>query len=229
MPQSGMFGFPTDVVVLDQRIDSGSGRWQKPVGLVGRHTVIVRTWGGGGGGTGVGPTAGGGGGFNQRAYDYAIFPSSVGYYVGAGDSSGGLGLDGEDSYVYGDGVDVAATGGTGGTGGGAGGRPAFRYGTNACFEFDFPPYNGGDGGWPGALVSAVAIWGGAGGVATAAAIQPTSLHGGNGSGYDGTTYFFASSPGGGGTTYTEIGIGKAGRVQFIIVRGIVLDLMGNVF
>lgn len=227
MPQSGLFGFPTDIVVLNQQFDSGSGRWQKPVGLVGRHTVIVRTWGGGGGGDNSPVDGGGGGGFNQRAYDYALFPSSVGFNVGAG---GAIVTAGGDTYVFGDGVDVAATGGKVAAGSYAGGKPAFRFGTSTCYEFDFRPYEGGLGGLSGvALNDAMAIWGGAAGFIDVTATKPLSVYGGTGSSFDGSTQYDATAPGGGGTIYGTTLAGQNGRVQFIIVRGIVLDLMGNVF
>lgn len=228
MPQSGLFGFPTDVVVLNQKIDSGSGRWQKPVGLVGRHTVIVRTWGGGGGGFNGPVFGGGGGGFNQRAYDYALFPASVGFNVGAG---GAAATAGGDTYVFGDGVDVAATGGKVAAGSYAGGKPGFRFGTSTIYTFDHPPYEGGIGGLAGvALNDAMSVWGGAAGLIDPSATPSQSIHGGDGSSFDGvSTYTPATVPGGGGTFYTDSGVGKNGRVQFIIVRGIVLDLMGNVF
>lgn len=223
MPQSGLYGFPTDVVVLNQVFDSGSGRWQKPVGLVGRHTVIVRTWGGGGGGDNSPVNAGAGGGFNQRAYRYEDFPASVSYTVGAG---GAAATAGGDSYVTGTGVDVAATGGKSSY---LGGRPAFRFGTSTCYEFDFRPYEGGKGGPSGgALNDAMAIWGGAAGFIGVTTTRPQSVYGGMGSSFDGVTTYEATAPGGGGTFYGT-GAGQPGRVQFIIVRGIVTDLMGNVF
>ena len=226
MPQSGMFGFPTDVVVLDQRIDSGSGRWQKPVGLVGRHTVIVRTWGGGAGGDNVPGDGGGGGGFNQRAYDYALFPASVGFSVGAG---GAASTAGGDTYVFGDGVDVAATGGQTAAGSYAGGKPGFRFGTSTIYTFDHPPYEGGLGGTGAVLNDAMSVWGGGAGLIAVSSVRPQSVHGGTGSSTDGVTNYPATAPGGGGTFYDASGVGQNGRVQFIIVRGIVLDLMGNVF
>jgi len=227
MAQSGLFGFPTDVVVLNQRIDSGDGRWQKPVGLIGRHTVIVRTWGGGAGGYNFTVYSGGGGGFNQRAYDYATFPASVGYNVGAG---GAVATAGGDSYVFGEGVDVAATGGQAAAGSYAGGKPGFRFGTSTIYTFDHPPYEGGLGGISGvALTDAMAVWGGGAGLIDPSAVRPRSVHGGTGSSSDGVTNYPATAPGGGGTFYDSSGVGQPGRVQFIIVRGIVLDLMGNVF
>lgn len=225
MAQSGLFGFPTDVVVLNQRIDSGDGRWQKPVGLIGRHTIIVRTWGGGAGGVTV--NGGGGGGFNQRAYDYALFPASVGFNVGAG---GAAGTAGGDSYVFGDGVDVAATGGQAAAGSYAGGKPGFRFGTSTVYTINHPPYEGGLGGPSSVTLNeSMAIWGGAAGLITPTAIRPRSVHGGTGSSTDGVTNYPATAPGGGGTYYDSSWVGQPGRVQFIIVRGIVLDLMGNVF
>ena len=223
MAQSGMLGFPADVVVLDQQFDSGSGRWQKPVGLVGRHTVIVRTWGGGAGGE-LAAGCGGGGGFNQRAYDYALFPASVGFDVGAG---GGDSVAGGDTYVFGDGVDVAATGGKVSAGSFAGGKPGFRYGTSTIYTFSHSPYEGGIGGLSAALTGAMAVWGGAAG-SDVSTSKPDSIHGGAGAYFDGATTYPAKAPGGGGYTISERS-GANGRVQFIIVRGIVLDLMGNVF
>lgn len=226
MAQSGLFGFPTDVVVLNQRFDSGSGRWQKPVGLVGRHTVIVRTWGGGAGGDNSPVDGGGGGGFNQRAYDYTTFPASVGYNVGAG---GAIVTDGGDSYVFGEGVDVAATGGKAAAGSYAGGKPGFRFGTSTIYTFDHPPYEGGLGGITGvALNDAMAIWGGGAGLIDVSSVAPQSVHAGRGSYFDGVTTYEATAPAGGGTFYGT-GAGQPGRVQFIIVRGVIADLMGNVF
>lgn len=224
MPQSGLYGFPTDAIVLNQIFDSGSGRFQKPQGLNGKHTVIVKAWAGGAGGA-VTPAAGAGGGFNQRAFPYEDFPASCEWVVGVG---GAANTAGGDSYVAGTGVDVAATGGKASGGSYACGKPAFRYGTSTCYEFDFAPYNGGTGGAPGSLVLASAIWGGAAGVATATATGPKSIHGGNGSGNDGSN-IAPAAPGGGGTTYYNSGQAADGRVQFIIVRGIVPDMMGNLF
>lgn len=224
MAQSGLFGFPTDVVVLNQRIDSGSGRWQKPVGLIGRHTVIVRTWGAGAGGTG-GPEAGGGGGFNQRAFDYATFPASVEFSVGAG---GGANMAGGDTYVDGAGVDVAATGGEAAAGSYAGGKPGFRFGTSTIYTFSYRPYEGGLGSSGVAVNDAMSVFGGGAGFESAGTPGPQSVHGGGGAYSDGVTTYAAAIPGGGGSaTYSSSGAN--GRVQFIIVRGVVADLMGNIF
>lgn len=223
MAQSGLFGFPTDVVVLNQRIDSGDGRWQKPVGLVGRHTVIVRVWGGGAGGD-LASGCGGGGGFNQRVYDYATFPASCGYSVGAG---GGDSVAGGDTYVFGEGVDVAATGGNVSAGSFAGGKPGFRFGTSTIYTFSHSPYEGGIGGNGAALSGAMAVCGGAAG-SNVSTSKPDSIHGGAGGYFDGSTVYPAEAPGGGGYDISSRS-GANGRVQFIIVRGIVLDLMGNVF
>lgn len=224
MAQSGLFGFPTDFVVLNQRFDSGSGRWQKPVGLVGRHTVIVRTWGGGAGGTG-GLEAGGGGGFNQRAFDYSNFPASCGYNVGSG---GGASTAGGDTYVFGDGVDVAATGGKVAAGSYAGGKPGFRFGTSTVYTFSHRPYEGGLGGSGVAVNDAMSVFGGGAGFESAGTPGPQSIHGGAGAYSDGVTTYAAAAPGGGGSA-TYSGSGASGRVQFIIVRGVVADLMGNLF
>lgn len=227
MPQSGLYGFPTDAIVLNQVFDSGSGRFQKPQGLNGKHTVIALAWGGGAGGDNAPVDAGGGGGHNQRAFDYAAFPASVEFSVGI---AGAAATNGGDTYIAGTGVDVAATGGKTAAGGYAGGRPGFRFGTSTIYTFSHPPYHGGLGGLAGVgLNSAMAIWGGAAGLINVSATQPQSIHGGKGSSFDGGTNYAATAPGGGGTFYDASGVGQPGRVQFIIVRGIVPDMMGNLF
>lgn len=222
MPQSGLYGFPTDAIVLNQIFDSGSGRFKKPQGLIGKHTVIARAWGAGAGGQNGSPfNVGAGGGFNQRSFPYEIFPVSVAFVVGAG---GTTGVDGGESYIAGDGVDVAASGGIYN---GDGGKPGFRYGTSTIVTFDIPQYRGGS-----ATGTKDAIWGGAAGDSSSLATRPGSIHGGLGSWYDGAAGRVATGPGGGGST-TALGagmdVGGNGRVQFIIVRGIVPDLMGNLF